>query len=208
MLEFLTHRSIYTLKEADPHSWAIPRITGAAKVALVELQYDEYGGGRPERQHARMFADTLEAAGLESGYGEYIDAAPAVTLAVNNTMSMFGLHRRLRGATVGHLAAFEATSSLPARRIAMGLRRLGFPDLAAEYFDEHIEADAVHEQLAMRNICGRLATEQPDTLEMIAFGTAACLYVDRRAAEFLLDAWERGLSSLRHECATPQALGA
>jgi hypothetical protein len=196
MLEFLTHRSIYTLKEADPHSWAIPRISGPAKVALVELQYDEYGAGRPARQHAAMFARTLDACGLDSSYGAYIDVVPAVTLASSNTMSMFGLHRRLRGATVGHLAAFEATSSLPARRVAMGLRRLGLPDLAAAYFDEHIEADAVHEQLAMRNICGRLVSEQPDLLESVAFGAAACLYVDNRAARFLLDRWKQGVSTL------------
>jgi hypothetical protein len=196
MLEFLTHRSIYTLKEADPHSWAIPRLAGPAKVALVELQYDEYGAGRPARQHAAMFARTLEACGLDSGYGTYIDTVPAVTLAVNNTMSMFGLHRRLRGATVGHLAAFEATSSLPARRVAMGLRRLGFPDPAPAYFEEHIEADAVHEQLAMRNICGRLVMESPDMLESVAFGAAACLYADNRSAECLLSAWKQGATSL------------
>jgi hypothetical protein len=196
MLEFLTHRSIYTLKEADPHSWAIPRISGPAKVALVELQYDEYGAGRPARQHAAMFARTLDACGLDSCYGTYIDAVPAVTLAGNNTMSMFGLHRRLRGATVGHLAAFEATSSLPARRVAMGLRRLGFPDPAPAYFEEHIEADAVHEQLAMRNICGQLVKDHPGILESVALGTAACLYVDNRAAQFLLDAWRQGGSAL------------
>src|SRR4051812_43373986 len=28
--EFLVQRSIYTLKEADPHSWAIPRLRGRA----------------------------------------------------------------------------------------------------------------------------------------------------------------------------------
>ena len=51
---------------------------------------------------------------------------PAVTLATVNLMSMFGLHRRLRGAIVGHLALFEMTSSMPNRRYANGLRRLGF----------------------------------------------------------------------------------
>ena len=40
-------------------------------------------------------------------------------------MSLFGLHRRLRGALVGHLAAFEMTSSIPNRRYGDGLRRLG-----------------------------------------------------------------------------------
>lgn len=43
----------------------------------------------------------------------YLDLVPAVTLTSVNTMSFFGLHRRLRGAIVGHLAAFEMTSSLP-----------------------------------------------------------------------------------------------
>jgi len=46
--EFLIHRSIYHLKEADPHTWAIPRLAGSPKAALVEVQADEYGGGRPE----------------------------------------------------------------------------------------------------------------------------------------------------------------
>src|SRR4051794_32770564 len=49
--EFLTHRSAYQLKEADPHSWAIPRLWGAPKAALVEVQADEYGGGDPARVH-------------------------------------------------------------------------------------------------------------------------------------------------------------
>jgi Iron-containing redox enzyme len=208
MLEFLTHRSIYTLKEADPHSWAIPRIGGSAKVALVELQYDEYGAGRPARQHAAMFAETLEACGLDSTYGAHLDSVPAMTLAVNNTMSLFGLHRRLRGATVGHLAAFEATSSLPARRVAMGLHRLGFPDPASAYFEEHIEADAVHEQLAMRNICGQLAHDHPELLETITFGAAACLYVDNRSARRQLDAWKQGASTLRPTGDLTEVVGA
>src|SRR4051812_41382591 len=47
VLEFMIHRSAYQLKEADPHSWAIPRLHGAPKAALVEIQADEYGEGRP-----------------------------------------------------------------------------------------------------------------------------------------------------------------
>jgi len=208
VVEFLMQRSIYNLKEADPHTWAIPRLTGAAKVALVEIQYDEYGAGRPAQQHATMFADTLSACGLDATYGTHIDEVSAVTLNVNNTMSLFGLHRRLRGAAVGHLAAFEATSSVPARRVAMGLRRLGFPERSAAYFDEHIEADAVHEQLAMRSVCAQLVRDDPTTLEAIAFGAAACLYVDGRAGQFLLDGWTQGVSTLRGREDLPEVVGA
>src|SRR4051812_16700550 len=45
--EYLTVRSVYHLKEGDPHTWAIPRLSGRAKAAMVEIQADEYGGGGP-----------------------------------------------------------------------------------------------------------------------------------------------------------------
>lgn len=195
--EFLIQRSIYTLREADPHSWAIPRLRGRAKAALVEIQSDEYGGGRPERVHAAMFARSMRGAGLDDTYGAYVDAVPAVTLAAHNLMSMFGINRRLVGAIVGHLAAFEMTSSIPNRKYADGLRRLGFGDDVTAYFDEHVEADAVHEQIAGRDMAGALAEDRPDLLPDILFGAAACLAVDEWVGAHILDAWTRGDSSLR-----------
>ena len=76
--EFVVHRSAYQLKEADPHSWAIPRLWGPPKAALVEVQADEYGGGRAERIHATLFADAMEALGLDARYGAYVDRVPGV----------------------------------------------------------------------------------------------------------------------------------
>ncbi|MCC4250305.1 iron-containing redox enzyme family protein [Microbacterium testaceum] len=197
--EFLVHRTVYTLREADPHSWAIPRLTGRPKAALVEIQSDEYGGGDPERVHAELFARAVRGAGLSDAYGAYVDDVPAVTLASHNAMSMFGLNRRLLGAVVGHLAAFEMTSSIPNRLYSEGLRRLGFDDDVCGYFDEHVEADAVHEQIAARDLAGSLAEDRPDLLPDIVFGAAACLSVDGRVGAHLLDAWSRGESSLRPE---------
>ena len=63
--EFVAHRSIYHLKEADPHSWGIPRLGGPAKAALVEIQADEYGGGRLDRMHAELFRTTMARLGLD-----------------------------------------------------------------------------------------------------------------------------------------------
>ena len=143
-------RSIYHLKESDPTAWLVPRLAVRAKAALMELQYDEYGAGDPNRLHAHLFARGIEACGLRPEYGAYIDDVPLEVLEQNNAMSMFGLHRRLRGAALGHLAAFEATSSLPSRRMVAGLDRLGFPEEMIDYYAEHVEADAVHEQLAVR----------------------------------------------------------
>jgi len=195
--EFLVQRSVYTLREADPHSWAIPRLHGRAKAALVEIQSDEYGGGRADRVHATIFAASMRGAGLDDSYGAYVDDVPAITIASHNMMSMFGLNRRLLGAIVGHLAAFEMTSSIPNRMYADGLRRLGFGDDVTDYFDEHVEADAVHEQIAGRDLAGSLAEDRPDLLADIMFGAAACLAVDGWVGEHMLDAWSRGESSLR-----------
>lgn len=196
-IEFLMQRSIYTLKEADPHSWAIPRLTGRAKAALVEIQADEYGGGRPERMHSALFAQTMRGLGLDDRYGAYINHVPAITLASFNMMSMFGLQRRLRGALAGHLAAFEMTSSVPNRLYAKGFRRLGYTRDVTWYFDEHVEADAVHEQIAGHDLAGGLAADEPALVGDILFGASACLLVDGWAGQHMLDMWSSGHSSLR-----------
>lgn len=195
--EFVIHRSIYHLKEADPHSWALPRLSGRAKSALIEIQADEYGGGRPGHIHAELFAGTMRALGLDDAYGAYVDAVPAPTLANVNLMSLFGLHRRLRGAIVGHLAAFEMTSSIPCRKYGNGFRRLGYGQDATAYFDEHVEADAVHEQIAGRDLAGGLVEAEPHLHDDVLWGAAAYLAVDGLAGAQMLDAWQAGKSALR-----------
>jgi hypothetical protein len=194
-LEFLIHRSAYQLKEADPHSWALPRLSGGPKAALVEIQADEYGGGDPRRIHAQLFADAMDALGLDSRYGAYVDHIPAVTLATVNLMSMFGLHRRMLGAIVGHLALFEMTSSVPNRRYAGGLRRLGVPEATA-FFDEHVVADAVHENIAAVDLAGGLAKQDPRREPDILWGAAALVELDGGFGRHLLACWEAGESSL------------
>jgi Iron-containing redox enzyme len=195
--EFAAHRSAYQLKEADPHSWALPRLSGGPKAAMVEIQADEYGGGDPERMHAVLFARAMEALDLDARYGAYVDHLPAVTLATVNLMSLFGLHRRLRGAIVGHLALFEMTSSVPNRRYANGLRRLGLGGDATEFYDEHVVADAVHENVAAVDLAGGLARQAPELAADILWGAAALIELEGRFATHLLESWAAGHSSLR-----------
>jgi hypothetical protein len=195
--ELLVMRSIYHLKEADPHTWAIPRLDGVVKAALVEIQSDEYGGGRPEWVHAALFAQSMRHLGLDDAYGAYVDVVPAPSLAVVNAMSLFGLNRRLRGAVVGHLAAFEMTSTLPNKRYAQGLRRLGAPEEAIAYFDEHVEADAVHEQVAAHDLAGGLVRAEPALAGDVLFGARTALALDALVSEGVLTAWKSGRSALR-----------
>ncbi|TDE56430.1 iron-containing redox enzyme family protein [Nonomuraea mesophila] len=194
--EFVVHRSIYHLKEADPHTWAIPRLSGGPKAALVEIQADEYGGGRRERMHAELFRATMRGLGLDDSYGAYLHRVPGITLALSNVMSLFGLHRRLRGALLGHLAAIEMTSSLPSRRCSTGLRRLGADEDTARFYDEHVQADAVHEQIAANEMCGGFAAAHPELTCDILYGAACALELERRWAEHVLGCWRGGTGSL------------
>jgi hypothetical protein len=192
--EFLAHRSAYQLKEADPHSWVIPRLEGAAKTMVMEVQYDEYGSGDPSWMHAELFRTTMVAAGLDGSYGAYVDRLPGVTLATVNLISLFGLHRRWRGALVGHLAAFEMTSSLPNRAYGNGFRRLGFAAEATRFFDEHVEADSVHEVLAC-DLAVEVARREPALSADIVFGAKALTLLESRFSAALLGAWRRRTSS-------------
>jgi hypothetical protein len=195
-LELVAHRSAYQLKEADPHSWAIPRLCGAPKTALLEVQFDEYGAGHAERMHSVLFAKTMLELGLDASYGAYVGYLPGITLATVNMLSLFGLHRRLRGALVGHLAVFEMTSSIPNRRYSNALRRLGLGSAATDFYDEHVEADAVHESIATWDLADGLAATEPALAPQILFGAAALLALEGRWAGHLLDCWQQDMTSL------------
>lgn len=186
VLGLLRMRTIYHLKESDPSAWVVPRLDAQTQAALMELQYDEYGAGDPNRLHAHLFARGIEACGLNPAYGAYVNEVPTQVLEQNNAMSLFGLHRRLRGAALGHLAAFEATSSQPCRRMSQGLDRLGLPPEIIAYYDEHVEADAVHEQLAIRTICASLVAAEPGLADDVLFGAFTCLDLESRFADAVL----------------------
>ncbi|WP_330336364.1 iron-containing redox enzyme family protein [Streptomyces sp. NBC_00557] len=195
--EYAAQRSLYHLKEADPHAWVLPRLWGRAKAAMAAVEYDEFGGGRAERVHARLFAALMADLGLDTAYGRYLDAAPAEMLAVVNLMSLLGLHRELRGALVGHFAEVEITSSPGSRRLAEAMRRTGAGPAAEFFYDEHVEADAVHEQVVRHEVIGGLLAEEPELAADVAFGIDATEFLEGRLARRLLADWRAGRSSLR-----------
>ncbi len=155
--------------------------------------------------HAALFAKTMRAAGLDDTYGAYLDLLPGVTLANVNLMSLLALHRRWRAAAAGHLALFEMTSSIPNGRYARGLRRLGFDDDAADFFDEHVVADAVHENIAAVDLAGGLARQDPALGADALFGARALVAVEAAWSRHIVSAWEAGVSSLRAPLPAPAA---
>jgi hypothetical protein len=204
--EEVVHRSLYQLKEADPHSWVLPRLHGRPKAALVEIQADEYGDGVQRDMHAELFALTMERLGVDPTYNAHLDLVPAPTLATVNLISMFGLHRRLRGAAVGHLALFEMASVPVMANHDAGLRRLGFDDWTRLFYTTHVVADAHHQTVAAHELAGGLVEQDP-TLEVdVMFGARALALLESRATDHVLGAWHRGEPSLRRRLDPPTSL--
>ena len=197
MREFAVHRSAYQLKEADPHTWGIPRLTGRAKAALVDIQQGEYGEGRPDDVHANLFADVLAALDLDPTYGAYIDHLPGITLSTCNLVSLFGLHRRWRGALVGHLALFEMCSVGPMGRYEAALQRMGLGQQATRFYREHVIADERHQDVALHDMVAGLIDQEPFLGGEVVFGARALTAVEQLFARHLLDAWAEGRTSLR-----------
>ncbi len=196
--EFAIHRSAYQLKEADPHTFALPRLDGAAKAAFVEIQMDEYGNGEPGRAHAELFARSMAGLGLDASYGHYLPSLPATTLTTVNLMTHLALHRRLLPALLGHLALFEMTSVTPMGRYAEAMRRIGMSEDACEFYDVHVEADEHHGPLARRGLVDAYVSEHPGAAPLAVWGAQITMAVERRFASDLIDAWSAGRSSLLH----------
>ncbi|MFI6169440.1 iron-containing redox enzyme family protein [Nocardia sp. NPDC051052] len=193
--EYFVHRSIYHHKEADPYAWVIPRLRGQAKASLVAVEFDEFGGGRGERVHAQLYADLLAGAGLHPGYLHYLDIVPAPMLALVDMMSLFGLHRAWRGALVGHFATVEITSPPGAARMAQALGRWDADPACALFYHEHVEADAVHEQV-MRAVIDDLLAREPELRASVVFGIQVTNLLEDRFADHVLGRWRADGTSL------------
>lgn len=200
--EYVVHRSIYHLKEADPQAWVIPRLTARAKAALVTVEHDEYGSGDPDRMHAVLFADMMRELGLSDAGGHYVDDVPGATLAEVNFMTLCGLRRSLRGALVGQFALVELTSSPGSDRLVRAMERLGCGPAAIRFYDEHVEADAVHEQIIRHGVLDPMLHDEPGLAADVVFGMRAATLLGDRLSEHLLDAWSAGRSSLRRPVTT------
>jgi hypothetical protein len=197
MREYFAHRSLYHLKEGDPHAWVIPRLSGQAKASFVAVEFDEYGAGHGARLHQQLFADLLSAAGLDATYLAYLGVVPAESLAVVNLMSLFGLHRQFRGAAIGHFASTEITSSPGSRRLVEALERMAAPSECIAFYREHVEADAVHEQVVRNDVVSDLVAREPHLDRDVVFGIRAHAAVEDRLADVIMASWKAGETSLR-----------
>jgi hypothetical protein len=81
-------------------------------------------------------------------------------------------------------------------RYSAALRRLGLPAAARRFYDVHVEADAVHEVVALDEMVAGLLATEPESGGVLLFGARCLDAVERRFALRLLDSWRAGITSL------------
>ena len=68
------------------------------------------------------------------------------------------------------------------------------------FYDEHVEADAVHEQIASVDMCGSLVAEEPGPAAPTSSSAPPARWPwTASPPDHLLGAWEAGRSGLRRE---------
>ena len=65
------------------------------------------------------------------------------------------------------------------------------------FYDEHVEADAVHEQVVRHGVVAPLLVAEPALAADVVFGVRASSFLADRFGDALLDAWTQGRSALR-----------
>ena len=193
--ESLMLRYPYQSKEADPHTFAIPRLDGSAKRSLVEIQTGEYGVGH-ESTHAELFRNAVTGSGVTDSHTDIIDQLPGIAFATSNLVSMGGLNRSRRGVVVGQLALFEMDSVKPNGTMVEACHRLGMSDSTRRFFDVHVVADAEHEVIAREAFLIRYPTTDPGQIDNVLFGIEAQHEIDVELAEVAIAAWSGGVSAL------------
>ena len=194
VIESLMLRYPYQSKEADPHTFAIPRLTGTVKRALCEIQAGEYGVGH-RSTHAELFISALRA--IEPRAKSFVlDRLPGVAYATSNLVSMGGLNRARRGIAVGQLALFEMDSVVPNGVMVQTCDRLELPAATRRFFEVHVMADVEHEAIAQQAFLIDYPIREPDQIPNILFGVRAQHAIDSALAHHAVRAWSNGLSAL------------
>ena len=202
--ESMILRSPYQSKEADPHTFALPRFGGTTKRVLTEIQSGEYGVGH-RRSHAELFADALDGLGLDSTPNAHVDRCTGAALATSNLITLGSMHRRLRGIVLGQLSLFEMDSVTPNQAMVECCDRLGLPDPVRPFFQIHVLADAEHEQMVEASFLVEYPTIEPSQVDALLLGMRAQSMIDHTIAAQTVPVWQRRRSALVSR-AVPQRL--
>lgn len=168
----VSQRSLFFLREPDPWIYAVPSLTGVAKAGLIDLLLDEYGWGKLDRMHSSIYANLMEALGLETAIDHYELTTTWQFLATLNHQWMCALDPLLSRRLVGTIYLTEADSPQAMTNYLAAWDRLGIDDpRILEFYELHVAADENHRDVALSEVAVPIAeAEGEQAARDIAFG--------------------------------------
>lgn len=116
------------------------KLPARPKLEMARNYWDEMGGG----QAAAMHGGLLELTADEFQLRPHREEAVWESLALSNLMIGLAFNRRYAYHSIGALGAIEMTAPGRASQVNAGLKRLGVPAPARQYFSLHAGLDVRH----------------------------------------------------------------
>jgi hypothetical protein len=194
--EYLVHCSVQQLKIGDAQSFSVARLSGAARTAIIQMQFGDSGCGVASASSESLFGATMTALQLDPTPGLYVGHVPGVSLAGANLSSFFSLHRRWRGAMVGQVSAAKMTSSTTMSECVSALGMLDVEPYALRHFEDRSRNDALHSLLARNRLIPSFHSTDTASTNDVLFGACSQLEIEANFNRYVLHAWSKNHSSL------------
>lgn len=150
----------------DLLAYTMVKLPEQAKLECARNFWDEMGHGRHAAMHGPMLARVVSDLDLHPA----IDATVWDSLALNNTMVGLATTRRYAYQSIGALGAIELTAPERARKVVLGMKRLGVQPRTRAYFELHAVLDVAHARSWIAEVIRPLIEATPGCAPFIAEG--------------------------------------
>jgi hypothetical protein len=189
---FLTQEAAGEAGFDDLVAYTQVKLPARAKLECARNYWDEMGRGKPKAMHGPLLETMVKLLDLRPS----IESTVWESLALANTMLGLATARRYTYHSLGALGVIELTAPWRAEKVAIGMRRLGFPRKARAYFDLHAKIDVLHAREWINEIIRPLVADNPESARFIAEGAVMRM----RCGQLCFDRYSRemelGFSSL------------
>ena len=152
-------------------------LQGLPKLTLGANYWDEMGRGELPAVHTELHADMAHALGVRS---VPVDELPVAALERKALNGYLATNRALQPEMVGSLGLLECQAGPRCRRVVQAMRRLGVPQGALPFYEEHASADPRHGKDWLEGAVAPLVATRPDWGPRIVTGAAWRANVNRR----------------------------
>jgi hypothetical protein len=177
LVEFVSHEGGPDADFDDLVAICQVGLQGLPKLTLGANYWDEMGRGQLEAVHTELHAKMADALGVRS---VPVDELPVAALERKALNGYLATNRALQPEMVGSLGLLECQAGPRCRRVVQAMRRLGVPQGALPFYEEHASADPRHGKDWLEGAVAPLVEARPDWGPRIVTGAAWRATVNRR----------------------------